>query len=251
MRRFAATADAIAATTKKTEKVQTLAAYLRGLAPADAARAAVWLSGRAFPRRDPRVLQVGGALLWQTARDLTGATDEELAALYRRHGDLGDALEQIWPRGATTAGLTLEDVARGFDELARQRGATEKLAVLRALMGRASPAEAKYLAKIVTGELRIGLKESLVEEAIALAYGRPLAAVRRAAMLTGDLARTVALAAADQLEHAEFEPFTPIAFMLAAPVESAAEIARSEIRRRPRASAQGGGPGGAVLADAR
>lgn len=227
MRRFAAAADAIAATTKKTEKVQRLAAYFREVPPEEAARAAVWFTGRAFPRRDPRVLQVGGALLWRVACDLTGATDEELEHLYRRYGDLGEALGDIWRRRGPRPGLAVPEVAAAFEEIARRRGAHEKLAVLRDLFARAGPGEAQYLVKILTGELRIGLKESLVEEAIALAYRWPLDRVRRVAMLTGDIARTLELAAAGTLEAVRFEPFTPIAFMLATPVESAAEIAET------------------------
>lgn len=226
MRRFSAIAEAVAATPKKTEKVARLAAYFQTLPSEHAAWAAVWLTGRAFPRRDPRVLQVGGALVWQAARDLIGASDDELAAAYRRHGDLGAALEDLWRERTGAPGLQLDEVARAFDALARLRGAVDKLAVLTDLLARATPVEAKYLAKIVTGDLRIGLKESLVEEAIAAAYGRSVAAVRRAAMLTGDIGRTLELAAADRLADARFEPFLPLSFMLATPVESAAEIAR-------------------------
>jgi len=87
-----------------------------------------------------------------------------------------------------------------------------------------SAAEIKYVIKIITGDLRIGLKESLVEEAIAKAFGRPLDAVRRANMLTGDISETLRAAAADQLTNIQMRLFHPIGFMLASPVETADEI---------------------------
>ena len=71
--------------------------------------------------------------------------------------------------------------------MAAARGATAKSQLLEALLRRATPLEAKYIIKIITTELRIGLKESLVEEAIAKAYEAPPADVKRANMLVGDI----------------------------------------------------------------
>ena len=83
--------------------------------------------------------------------------------------------------------------------------------------------ESKYIVKIMTGDLRIGLKESLVEEAIAKAYDRPLAAVQRANMLLGDIGQTVQLAEKGALAEAKMRLFHPLGFMLASPIESAEE----------------------------
>jgi DNA ligase-1 len=87
-----------------------------------------------------------------------------------------------------------------------------------------SAAEVKFAIKIMTGDLRIGLKESLVEEAIAKAFGRPIEAVRRANMLTGDIGETLRSAASDNLASVCMRLFHPIGFMLATSVETAAEI---------------------------
>ena len=87
----------------------------------------------------------------------------------------------------------------------------------------ASPIEAKYILKIITGELRIGLKESLVEEAIAKAYDEPLAQVQRANMLLGDIGGTLKLAVEHRLDEAHMRLFHPIGFMLASPAGDAAE----------------------------
>ncbi len=90
-------------------------------------------------------------------------------------------------------------------------------------MSQASPLEAKYIVKIMTGDLRIGLKESLVEEAIAKAYGATLSEVQRANMLLGDIGETLKLAAAGKLGEAKMRLFHPLGFMLASPAESAEE----------------------------
>src|SRR5262249_18512789 len=75
--------------------------------------------------------------------------------------------------------------------------------------------------KIMTGDLRIGLKESLVEEAIAKGFGSTLSAVQRANMLLGDIGQTLELAATNKLEEAQMRLFHPLGFMLASPDESA------------------------------
>jgi ATP-dependent DNA ligase I len=110
-----------------------------------------------------------------------------------------------------------------FRQIARARGAAAKGALVRELLSRATPLEAKYLIKIMTGDLRIGLKESLVEEAIARAYGGTLAEVQRANMLVGDIGETLRLAARGGLSEAHMRMFHPLGFMLASPAESAEE----------------------------
>ena len=94
---------------------------------------------------------------------------------------------------------------------------------MKQLLERATPLEAKYIVKIISGDLRIGLKESLVEEAIARAFEVPLVEVKRANMLLGDLGKTLRLASEGKLAEAHLRLFHPIDFMLASPVESAEE----------------------------
>jgi len=107
------------------------------------------------------------------------------------------------------------------------RGPSAKIALVRELLARATPLQAKYIVKIMTGDLRIGLKESLVEEGIAQAYGGTLAdalkEVQRANMLLGDIGETLRLAAEGKLADAKMRMFHPLGFMLASPVESAEE----------------------------
>src|SRR6202162_2432609 len=98
------------------------------------------------------------------------------------------------------------------------------MALIKSLFEHMSAGEVKYAIKIMTGDLRIGLQESLVEEAIAKAFDRPLDAVRRGNMLTGDIGETLRFAATDDLASIRMRLLHPIAFMLPQPVETAAEI---------------------------
>jgi DNA ligase-1 len=116
--------------------------------------------------------------------------------------------------------LDVLNVAESFRQIAAARGPAAKLARVRDLLEQASALEAKYVIKIMTGDLRIGLKESLVEEAIARAYGGTLADVQRANMLLGDIGEALRLAVEGKLAQAQMRMFHALGFMLASPVES-------------------------------
>ncbi len=218
MQQLAELCERIAATTKKTEKVSMVAEYFRSREFKDAAASATFLSGQAFAAFDERTLQIGGALLWKLVGEITGARDASLTAAYRRRGDLGAAAyDVLLAKAPATSTITLSGVRETFDRIAETRTAAAKAAVLGALLERATALEAKYILKIITGELRIGLKESLVEEAIAKAYEEPLATVQRVNMLLGDIGGTLLLAAEHRLHEARMRLFHPIGFMLASP----------------------------------
>ncbi len=220
MLRFAQTCDAIAATTKKLEKVALVADYLRSLDEDTAALAAIFLGGTPFPRYQERTLNVGGRRLWGAVQELIGADEASMSAAYRRYGDAGSAAGELLA-ARKSAALTLHDLARTFDALSRARTREQKIGLLLQLFSALSGPEAKYATKIITGDMRIGLKESLVEEGIARAWARPLAAVHRGNMLTGDIGAVARLAIRDRLSEAAMRLFTPLASMLASPVETA------------------------------
>lgn len=229
MLRFTETADAVAATTKKLEKVRLVADLLKCIPLDDAGRAAIFLTGQAFPRRDERVLGVGARQLSNLVAELSGASRDGLGRVYRQHGDLGAMAEQLLrERDKSAQGISIGELAAAFEQLPSMRSQNQRMAVLRDIFSRATASEAKYVIKIITGDLRVGLKESLVEEAIARAFERPINVVRRANMLTGNIAETLRLAAADKLGSASVKLFHPIGFMLASPVETAAEILGDE-----------------------
>ena len=220
MIKFADAAERIAATTRKLEKVAIVSAYLNSRPVEEAAVSAVFLSGRPFPVWEETTLQVGGRSLWRIVAELSGKTEAQLTVAYRRHGDLGAVAGEVLPSSGDSS-LSVLEVERSFRRIAAARGPEPKAALTRELLSRASPLEAKYIVKIMTGDLRIGLKESLVEEAIAKAYGGTLAEVQRANMLLGGIGDTLKLAAAGKLAEARMRLFHPLGFMLASPAESA------------------------------
>src|SRR5690349_10211645 len=130
MRQFAATCEAVAATTGKLEKMLLVGNYLRSLPIDDASRAVLFLTGRAFPKFTEHVTQVGGNLIWQALRLVSGVDVEEMSAAYRRHGDLGGATEEILTGNPGVGGLTLAEAGTTFRELATRRGSAQKLDLL-------------------------------------------------------------------------------------------------------------------------
>jgi DNA ligase 1 len=242
MRKFAETCEAIASTTKKLLKTGIVAEYLTSRTVEEASVSAVFLSGKPFPAFEETTLQVGGRLLWQAVSELSGKSEGELTAAYRRLGDLGAVAGEVLGGGEQTEPsfarpgrpgaavptralpeLSVLEAEACFRRIAGARGPAAKSVLVRELLGRAAALESKYLVKIMTGDLRIGLKESLVEEAIARAYGATLAEVQRANMLVGDIGETVRLASRGALGEARMRMFHPLGFMLASPVESAEE----------------------------
>lgn len=222
MRKLAECCEALAATTKKLQKTAIVANYLKSRTTDEAAVSAVFLSGGAFASWEEITMQVGGSLLWRVVAELSGKSEDALTAVYRKHGDLGAVAGELLPE-RSGQGLRLLEVADVFRQIAAARGSVPKATLVRHLLAQATPLEAKYIVKIMTGDLRIGLKESLVEDAIAKAYGGTLAEVQRANMLLGDIGGTLRLAAEGKLTEAKMRMFHPLGFMLASPVESAEE----------------------------
>src|SRR5437899_11129495 len=224
---WVATADAVRATTKKLEKHAALAGYVSSLEDADLEIAARLLAGAPFSRKDERVLSVGWSALSDVLLERSGKTGEDMAASYQRHADLGDVAAELIgedpPRGDR---VSLADVVATFDAIAAARGVGPKRELLRALLARSSGDEARDIVKIVSGETRIGLREGLLEEAIARAFGRDREAVGRAHMLTGDIGATALRARHDTLGEPTLAHFAPIGVMLATPVLDLAEVGR-------------------------
>src|SRR5580658_8561234 len=222
MQRLAETCEAIAATTKKSLKTGIVADYLKSRTVDEAAVSAVFLSGRAFPAWEETTLQVGGTLLWRVVQELSGKDEATLTSAYRKHGDLGAVAGEVLAE-RSGQGLSVLEVADTFRHIAAARGPAAKTALVRDLLERATPLEAKYIVKIMTGDLRIGLKESLVEEAIAKAYASTVVEVQRANMLLGDIGETLRIALEGKLAETKMRLFHPLGFMLASPIESTEE----------------------------
>ena len=222
MRSFAETADSISSTRSKLAKITILADYLRGLPEPDLRAAAIFFTGRPFPLFDERTLNVGWAALARAIQDISGASDQDMHDAYMERADLGEVAEKLLP-SRDHSDVTSSQVFATFEELVNISGAA-KLPVLTDLLRKLSPREAKYIAKIITGDMRIGLKENTVEEAIAKAFDRSVDAVRRANMSLGDIGETAVLAKRGNVGDTTLRLFRPLKFMLATPAETEDEI---------------------------
>ncbi|MEA2549762.1 MAG: ligase 1, partial [Chloroflexota bacterium] len=165
-----------------------------------------------------------------TVTDLAGVPRAALGEAYDRSSDLGRAVEDVLTVAGhapdATLTPTLPEVAAAYAEIEQASGPAAKSGILRDLLACSDPLTAKYVVKVLSGELRIGLREGLVDAAIAKAFDRPLDAVKWAGMLTGDIGELAALARDDRLADASLSLFHPIKFMLASPAEDAAEIVK-------------------------
>jgi DNA ligase-1 len=183
----------VRATPRKTEKVALIAEFLRQTRGHETGLAALYLAG-ALPQG-----RIG--IGWRALQDAPGE---------------GEAAGEP---------LALTDVDRAFAAVAADRGpgsAERRAGLLRALFARAQPAERRFLAELVMGELRQGALEGLVLEAVAKAAGLPAGAVRQAAMYSGDLGRVARAAiegGAGALSAFTLRLLSPVAPMLASPAE--------------------------------
>src|SRR5690348_5953 len=133
MQRLAETCERIAATTKKLEKIAIVADYLKSVTTAAASVAAVFLCGRPFPVFEEATLQVGGSLLWKIVAELSGKSDAELTAVYRRLGDLGAVAAEVLSGPKSGLELSVLEVQNRFRQVAAARGPAAKIVLLREL----------------------------------------------------------------------------------------------------------------------
>src|SRR5215471_5344852 len=226
---FARTAEAVAATTRKLVKAALLGEYFAKLDDADLARAARYFAGQQFALNDARTTNVGGRILSDALCMATGLSPESLGARYARWGDGGDVAFEMFgeakPDNPPTYALADADIL--LSKLSATRGKNAKTELLAKTLSQATPLEAKYLVKLLSGDLRIGLREGLVEDAISRAFKQPLADVALANMLRGDIGEAAVRARAGVLHDVEMRLFHPLKFMLATPASDLADIERT------------------------
>jgi DNA ligase-1 len=221
---FASVGEAIAATTAKLEKIRLLADYLGGLTSEQLPIASLYFTGRAFAQSDLRTLQVGWAIIFRALQTATNIDDEELHRIASAHGDAGKSAFEILDGRTLPQPFSICESRELFENLHRARGLNAKAKLLQDRLSILSAREGQYVVKILTGDLRIGLREGLVEEAIAKAFDVPLERVREANMLSGDVGRTALLASRKELHLAELSLFRPIKCMLATPQPTAEAV---------------------------
>ena len=204
---FANACRRIEATSKRKEKVEVLANFLRSLHPHEVIPAVTFFTGHAFPGADERVLDIGGQTIWKMDRKSNQST------LVSRPATLLDVYE------------TFDRVANATGSGSRQRKET----LVETLLGRLGASDTEYLLRIIFGEMRIGAVEGVMLDAIAAASGIQLDDVRRAYMLLGDLGRVAKLSMTEGhagVHAVRVEIFVPIRPMLAEMAQDVEEVFR-------------------------
>jgi len=226
---FAECAEAVAATTKKLEKAAILGSYFESLSDVDLTRAARYFAGHQFASTDARTTNVGGSIISAALSEATGFSPEDLYPRYVRLGDPGDLAAEIIRevKHVSQPAITLAETESLITRLSETRGIRNKTALLTAVLRHATALEAKYLVKLLSGDLRIGLREGLVEDAIARVFKKSLDDVANANMLLGDIGETATRARAGELRNISMRLFHPIKFMLATPAADLTDIART------------------------
>ena len=213
--KFCAVGQAMAGTTGRLAKTSLLAAYLRSLEEKDLYRVATWLTGQPFAPTNGRSAQTGWAVLRRALAAASGRGEEEVRAISRRCNDAGLAAREIMAGRQGALAFSLAAVQALFDGLAETRGPVARQALLGEFFASCQTLEASYVVRILTGDLRIGLKEGLLDEAIASAFGAEPEAVREAGMLLGDTGALAVAARRNELGAAGLRVFHPVKCMLA------------------------------------
>jgi DNA ligase-1 len=231
-RDFAELLEKVKGTASKNEKVRLLSEYLPSLDPSEAETASRLASGRASERGAKDEAQVGYSTLIEVLKEVCRASSQTVSQTYLKHGDLGEVAEDLLrekkEQPLIPDELRLQDLRSAFESLRSAKGkgsSSTRRAVVKSLFLRATPLEGKYIVKILTGEMRTGLVQGLLEEAVAKAFSVPREDAARAHMLLGDVGTFARLAASHDLSAIRIAQFRPVNFMLAEPVPTAAEVA--------------------------
>ncbi|MFQ3670068.1 MAG: ATP-dependent DNA ligase [Verrucomicrobiia bacterium] len=215
--------EACARTTRRSAKVARLARYfverlgqVGGMEELEAGVALVAVE-RLGGEEDGVRLAVGPALIRRAVQAVAGVDRAEFREVYLRHGDTGETVGAVLAGRTRPESATVVEVREALRAVAATREPTRKVALLEELFRRQSGRSGKWLAKVMTGDLRAGLREGVVEEALAEAFGVKVEEVRWAHLLTGDLAETARRAAEGTLAEATLRVGRPVRFMLASP----------------------------------
>jgi len=225
--------EKLSSTTKRNQMTDAAAEFLKVLDDDEVEPAVSMMLGRAFPKWNQRTLDVSWATLSSTIERLTKTDWKEFSATFRETGDVGSAVQAIFERNKVRRQatlfenpLTILEVRRVLEAMAESigQGARErKERLVETLFGRAEPLEAKYLVKIILGEMRTGFHEGLMEMAVSKAFSVPLKTVQKATMFTGDICEVASISktqGVEEVSRLNFKVFRPIKPMLASMAEN-------------------------------
>jgi len=230
--------EKIEATTKRLEMTDLLVDLLKNT-PKDIISKVVYLTqGKIYPDFVGLEIGVAEKLAIKALARASGRKDIKLLQLLSTIGDIGEVAEEVMKeKKQMTLGMqkTLKvlQVYETLDKMAKKTGSgavDSKMALLAGLLSDASPKEAKYIMRTVTGNLRLGIADMTVLDALAIAYGGGKEArelIERAYNISSDLGRVASIVAEKGLEGInkfQVSVFEPIRPMLAERLSSPEEI---------------------------
>ena len=230
---FVETCEKIRSTTKKNEKIEIISNYITNLDETSLSIAVLFLSGRALPIGSTRTLNIGFTTIMESLSEIAMLDIKDIQNIHLKHGDIGAMAEYAVSKKHIISlfnqqeRISLSYVYHQFKKIANISGSgsnKNKKNILKGLLIACSPLESKYLIKIITGEMRIGSVEGLVEIALSRAFDRELQYIREAMLISGDVSQVAVLAKKNILHNAIMRPFVPVSFMLADVMFSAEEI---------------------------
>ena len=226
LRDFSEICAVVEAASGRLEKIRFISGYLQKLSPPELILVATWLTGRPFGRgHEHRNLKVGPALIRQALLKSTGLPLARYRAISATQNETARTARLMLEEGPVRPeGRSLREVGDLLSQLALASGSLERSDLLAECFSSLHPQEGASIVRILTGSLRIGSKEGLLEEAVAAAFAQEGQAVREAHMLLGDLGEVAALARAGELGKAKLTPFVPVKVMLASPEETAEDL---------------------------
>jgi DNA ligase-1 len=230
---FVETCEKIRSTTKKNEKIDIISNYITNLDETSLSIAVLFLSGRALPIGSTRTLNIGFTTIMESLSEIAMLDIKDIQNIHLKHGDIGAMAEYAVSKKHIISlfnqqeRISLSYVYHQFKKITNISGSgsnKNKKNILKGLLIACSPLESKYLIKIITGEMRIGSVEGLVEIALSRAFDRELQYIREAMLISGDISQVAVLAKKNILHNAIMRPFVPVSFMLADVMFSAEEI---------------------------
>lgn len=220
--------EAMDSTTKRLEKTAILADFLQMVGDQDTKNLPIvtlLTLGRIFPTWSEEELGIGSKLLMKAISLVVGVSTEQVEDQIRDSGDIGSASQELFQRKVQSTlfmrPLTINKVHQNLVKIADISGGRsqyKKLEILRELLSSASPHEAKYITRTVLEELRVGVGEGTLKDAIATAFNVPKETVERAHMLTNDLGLVAEVSREEGVEGLKkltLKPGKPVKPMLA------------------------------------
>jgi DNA ligase-1 len=229
---FVSLCERVRATKSKNMKVSLLSRYLSLLDGESLSVAVLFLSGRIFSLGSKFAINIGFSSIMQTLSEISFIDKDQIQQSYLQYGDIGSLAEYAVSKKHTVSliqqqPLTLPILYDRFKKIADIIGSESskiKKNILKGLFLDCSPLEAKYLTKIINGEMRIGLTEGLVEVGVSSAFNVELGKIREAMLISGDISQVALLAKRGLLYTAVIKPLQPIGYMLADVMFSADQI---------------------------